>query len=53
MGAPGRLDFAEELTSDETQLEDAGLIGQYALQITFHDGHGTGLYSFKYLRTLT
>lgn len=52
MGSPGRLEFVEKLTADETQLEDAGLIGQYALQITFKDGHGTGLYTFKYLRAL-
>ncbi len=51
-GSPGRLDFVQELTPEETSLEDAGLIGQYALQLTFKDGHGTGLYSFKYLRAL-
>ena len=27
-------------------------IGGYALQLHFADGHGTGIYSFDYLRTL-
>lgn len=28
------------------------VVGGYALQITFSDGHRTGLYSFDYLRRL-
>ena len=51
-GSPGRLDFLEKLGPDEVQLEDAGLIGQYAIQLTFKNGHGTGLYSFRYLHSL-
>ena len=31
---------------------DAQLVGNYAIQITFSDGHGTGLYSWKYLREI-
>jgi ATP-binding protein involved in chromosome partitioning len=27
------------------------LVGQYAIQITWTDGHDTGIYSFRYLRT--
>jgi DUF971 family protein len=27
-------------------------VGQYALRISFDDGHNTGLYSWKYLREL-
>lgn len=51
-GSPGRLDFLKALGPDEVQLEDAGLIGQYAVQLTFKNGHGTGLYSFRYLYSL-
>jgi DUF971 family protein len=25
-------------------------VGNYAIQITFNDGHATGIYSFDYLR---
>jgi DUF971 family protein len=27
-------------------------IGNYAIRFTFSDGHGTGLYSYEYLRNL-
>jgi DUF971 family protein len=27
-------------------------VGRYALQIVWFDGHDTGLYSYKYLRSL-
>jgi DUF971 family protein len=30
----------------------AHAVGNYALQIDFNDGHGTGIYSFDYLRTI-
>ena len=35
------------------ELRGWQLIGGYAFQPTWGDGHGTGLYSFKYLRKLT
>lgn len=31
---------------------DAELVGNYALRITFSDGHKTGLYSWDYLRSI-
>jgi DUF971 family protein len=52
MGVPGRLASATDLPEDELTLDQVGLIGQYALQITFRSGHGTGIYSFRYLRAL-
>lgn len=51
-GLPGHLDQVDRLRQDELRLEDAGLIGQYALQISFASGHSTGIYSFRYLRAL-
>jgi DUF971 family protein len=53
MGVPGRLDRVDDLPEDELTLAEVGLIGQYALQVSFGSGHGTGIYSFRYLRTLT
>jgi DUF971 family protein len=52
LGSPGRLDRPVELSADEESLDQVGLIGQYALQITFRSGHGTGLYTFSHLRRL-
>lgn len=51
-GSPGRLDAKPQLSEEELQLDDVALIGQYALQIAFASGHGTGIYTFKYLRDL-
>lgn len=31
---------------------DAELVGNYALKITFSDGHATGLFSWEYLRSI-
>jgi len=31
---------------------DAELVGNYAIKITFSDGHATGLFSWKYLREI-
>ena len=31
---------------------DAELVGNYAIRITFSDGHSTGLYSWAYLRSI-
>jgi DUF971 family protein len=49
---PGRLDLVDELPAEELQLADAGLVGQYALQLSFASGHATGIYTFRYLRRL-
>ena len=51
-GLPGRLASLTELPPKDTRLDQVGLIGQYALMITFASGHGTGIYSFKLLRSL-
>jgi DUF971 family protein len=31
---------------------DAHLVGNYAIQITWGDGHNTGIYDFRYLRAM-
>jgi DUF971 family protein len=35
-----------------TQVADARLVGNYALQITWGDGHDTGIYDFRYWRSI-
>ncbi len=50
MGMPGWLDSGPTLTPAQTRLTDIGLIGQYAVQPTWGDGHHTGFYAFSLLR---
>jgi len=52
MGSGGRLDSASELPDQELTLQDARLIGQYAVALSFASGHATGIYTFRYLRGL-
>lgn len=34
------------------KLEKAELVGRYAIQLFWNDGHSSGIYSFEYLREL-
>jgi len=36
-----------------TLFADARLVGNYAIQITWQDGHSTGIYDFRYLRLMS
>ncbi len=47
---PGWLDSKPTLTEAQTQLTDLQLVGQYAVQPTWADGHHTGYYTFQRLR---
>lgn len=38
--------------SRAAEFIDAKLVGRYAMQITWGDGHSTGIYDFRYLREL-
>ena len=49
-GRPGWLDTNPTLTSIQTQLVDARLVGAYALAPIWADGHDTGYYTFESLR---
>jgi len=49
-GLPGWLDSKPVLTPDQTRLVDVRLVGQYALQPIWADGHATGYYTFRLLR---
>lgn len=49
-GLPGWLDSAPTLTPAQTTLTDVHLVGQYAVQPTWGDGHQTGFYAFDLLR---
>jgi DUF971 family protein len=49
-GMPGWLDSAPTLTPEQTRMTDIALVGQYAVQPTWGDGHGTGFYTYELLR---
>ena len=41
-----------ETVTDEIQIRDLSLVGRYAINFRWSDGHETGIYSFRYLREL-
>jgi DUF971 family protein len=49
-GQPGWLDTNPSLTVDQTRLVDVALVGAYAVQPTWGDGHATGFYAYQLLR---
>jgi len=40
------------LTEDSFMLEKAEIVGNYAIQLKWKDGHDTGLYNWQFLREL-
>ena len=49
-GMPGWLDSAPTLTETQTRITGLALVGNYALQPTWGDGHATGFHTFVMLR---
>lgn len=49
-GTPGWLDSKPVLSPDQTRLVDLQLVGQYAVEPTWGDGHRMGFYTFDALR---
>jgi DUF971 family protein len=49
-GQPGWLDTSPTLTDDQTRLVGVALVGQYAIEPTWGDGHQRGFYTFRALR---
>ncbi len=49
-GQPGWLDTSPMLTADQTRLVDLALVGTYAMQPEWGDGHHTGYYTWLLLR---
>ena len=38
---------------DDLSIEHVSIVGRYALNFHFSDGHDTGIFSFKFLRQLS
>jgi len=49
-GQPGWLDSNPTLSDEQVTLSDISMVGQYAIQPTWADGHHTGYYTFVRLR---
>ncbi len=41
-----------ESISEKIEIKDLSIVGRYALNFRWSDGHETGIYSFRYLREL-
>ena len=41
-----------ESIAEEIEIRDLSLVGRYAINFKWSDGHDTGIYSFRYLREL-
>jgi DUF971 family protein len=50
-GHEGSIKFIEP-SDNQLEIEGIESVGNYALRFTWFDGHGSGLYSFRYLRAL-
>jgi DUF971 family protein len=43
----------DQRIADDITFSHTSIVGRYALNFHFSDGHDTGIYSFKYLRDLS
>jgi DUF971 family protein len=48
-GHNGPIEF---VPGGELELSEIGEVGNYALRLTWSDGHATGIYSYRFLRLL-
>ena len=39
-------------STDSVIIENAEIVGNYAIRLIFSDGHSTGIYTWEYLRSL-
>ena len=46
----GQRVLKAESIADDVALNDSSIVGRYALNFRWSDGHDTGIYSFRYLR---
>jgi DUF971 family protein len=46
----GQRMLKPEDVSDDLKIGDISIVGRYALNFRWSDGHETGIYSFRYLR---
>ena len=49
----GKKILKDENVAEDINFASVTLVGRYALNFQFSDGHNTGIYSFTYLRQLS
>jgi DUF971 family protein len=49
----GKKILRDESVSDDLTFDHTSIVGRYALNFHFSDGHETGIFSFDYLRKLS
>ncbi len=49
----GEKTLKEETVADDLSFSHITVVGRYALNFHFSDGHDTGIYSFEYLRKMS
>ena len=49
----GKKTLQDTLIADDLTFKHISIVGRYALNFHFSDGHETGIFSFKYLHDLT
>ena len=50
-GHSGTIQFVE-CSGIQLEVDDIEVVGNYAIRLQWFDGHGSGLYSYRYLRAL-
>ena len=50
-GHSGTIRYVE-CTGSQLEIEDFEVVGSYAIRVQWFDGHGSGLYSYRYLRSI-
>ena len=48
----GERILKSDSVAQEVEINDVTIVGRYALNFVWSDGHQTGIYSFEYLRKL-
>jgi DUF971 family protein len=49
----GKKTLRDQSVPDDLSLSQIAIVGRYALNFHFSDGHDTGIFSFNYLRELS
>jgi DUF971 family protein len=52
MNGPVKKTLQDKNISDDLTFKHTSIVGRYALNFHFSDGHDTGIFSFKFLREL-
>lgn len=49
----GQKILKDDQIADDLEFKNIAIVGRYALNFQFSDGHDTGIFSFEYLNGLT